>query len=579
MANTGGKGVLVRQTGTVIVFEAFCTFTNSTTPSGTTNLNLFERQNDGTVKAYDWNSNTFVTPATNITTANFNKAMTQQTVTVNSTTYNTGIWTVALSTLTGFTTKATYYAVANNSAADVQWQPEKFQYGSTEGDTDVNAVSTGLAYLFSDVMQINNQGFLDSIFMSPRLMAIITGRLVVVSGSVACAGDFGPFGTISNHKINFSGIGVAYYIYFNGTYWFITNTLGGGLGSPYWRSNGSALEDSYQPFNGATGVAVVTSTGNPIDYLQTIPSLPLANSTGEALFIDDVTGGRVNQAQAGGTNTITLDASASSVDGWYNGDEIYLYGGTGGGPRGSGARATIIAYNGTTKVATVHRNWNTVPDSTTLFITFPKAKVDAWFWLGSLQSVGTDGLPKVSLYGIMGVLLSGLGATASWVAGAFANFFNIQTPTLTTADKNQTGDSYAIVNDGTNGNAALRTQINLITAKLPTNTIADETLVIAATNTILTQVNLVVAKLPTNNIADQTLITSSITTVNGTVNTINTNVNTLTTNLAATPAATAALILITPSHKLLTDINGYVTSTNGGGGGGGGGPTEPFLAL
>lgn len=62
-------------------------------------------------------------------------------------------------------------------------------------------------------------------------------------------------------------------------------------------------------------------------------------------------------AQAGATSTITLAAGASATDNLYVGMTIsYTTGGTDfGTPR------TIIAYNGTTKVATVNKAWDTNP--------------------------------------------------------------------------------------------------------------------------------------------------------------------------------------------------------------------------
>lgn len=62
-------------------------------------------------------------------------------------------------------------------------------------------------------------------------------------------------------------------------------------------------------------------------------------------------------AQAGAAATITLAVGASATDNLYVGATIsYTTGGTDfGTPR------TIIAYNGTTKVATVNKNWDTPP--------------------------------------------------------------------------------------------------------------------------------------------------------------------------------------------------------------------------
>jgi hypothetical protein len=75
---------------------------------------------------------------------------------------------------------------------------------------------------------------------------------------------------------------------------------------------------------------------------------------------------RANTAQAGAAGTITLDASASAVDDFYNNDLIYISAGTGVG------QARIISdYVGSTKVATVASNWVTNPSSDSVFIIFP----------------------------------------------------------------------------------------------------------------------------------------------------------------------------------------------------------------
>ncbi len=78
---------------------------------------------------------------------------------------------------------------------------------------------------------------------------------------------------------------------------------------------------------------------------------------------------RANTAQAGAAATITLDAAASAVDDFYNAKKILLTGGP-----GDGQVATISAYNGTTKVATVTfasgTAWSTNPTSATTFMVY-----------------------------------------------------------------------------------------------------------------------------------------------------------------------------------------------------------------
>jgi hypothetical protein len=74
---------------------------------------------------------------------------------------------------------------------------------------------------------------------------------------------------------------------------------------------------------------------------------------------------RANTAQAGAGTTITLDASASAVDDFYNNARIFLTAGT-----GVGQGRFIEDYDGTTKVATV-ATWGTNPSSDSVFVILP----------------------------------------------------------------------------------------------------------------------------------------------------------------------------------------------------------------
>ena len=74
---------------------------------------------------------------------------------------------------------------------------------------------------------------------------------------------------------------------------------------------------------------------------------------------------RANTAQAGGATSITLDASASAVDDFYNDNLLFITGGT-----GVGQARVISDYNGTTKVATV-ATWATNPSSDSVFCIVP----------------------------------------------------------------------------------------------------------------------------------------------------------------------------------------------------------------
>jgi hypothetical protein len=73
-------------------------------------------------------------------------------------------------------------------------------------------------------------------------------------------------------------------------------------------------------------------------------------------------------AQAGTANTITLNTLASSVDNVYVGQAIFIRSGT-----GDDQRKFVIAYDGTTKIATVHTPWDIIPDSTSGYVMLPQA--------------------------------------------------------------------------------------------------------------------------------------------------------------------------------------------------------------
>lgn len=67
-------------------------------------------------------------------------------------------------------------------------------------------------------------------------------------------------------------------------------------------------------------------------------------------------------AQAGNANSITLAATASAINDIYKGQKISICGGT-----GDGQTRGVANYNGTTKVATVARNWTVAPDVTSVY--------------------------------------------------------------------------------------------------------------------------------------------------------------------------------------------------------------------
>jgi hypothetical protein len=125
----GWQGVDIRQTGERLMFRCLLQdSSNAIVISGTTSLRLYEIQSDGTLKSYDFADDTFKTTALTTNTL----AMTHRQG--NNATYNTGIWTVGLATLTGFTAGGIYLAHVSNSGASPVVQVREFQFGGGQED-------------------------------------------------------------------------------------------------------------------------------------------------------------------------------------------------------------------------------------------------------------------------------------------------------------------------------------------------------------------------------------------------------------------------------------------------------------
>jgi hypothetical protein len=71
---------------------------------------------------------------------------------------------------------------------------------------------------------------------------------------------------------------------------------------------------------------------------------------------------RSSTAVSATNNTIVLDSGASAVDGFYNGQDIYIVSGT-----GQYQRRTVLGYVGSTKTVTIVGAWQTIPDATSVY--------------------------------------------------------------------------------------------------------------------------------------------------------------------------------------------------------------------
>jgi hypothetical protein len=155
-------------------------------------------------------------------------------------------------------------------------------------------------------------------------------------------------------------------------------------------------------------------------------------------------------AQAGGTaNTIVLEAASSSTTNAYVPMLVELTSGT-----GAPATATIIAYNGTTKVATVDRNWpGSYPNATTHY----KLTASSSSSLAHTGLAQTGGAASITLSteapstsGITGwvVLLSGTGSPDTQEISAYDGATKVLTVASWTGASPDGTTYYALVPTG-----------------------------------------------------------------------------------------------------------------------------------
>jgi len=123
----------------------------------------------------------------------------------------------------------------------------------------------------------------------------------------------------------------------------------------HYRDSAGNKQSEAKTLSGQTPVAF---TATPERLLKAIKSATCAGD----VAVEAATAERAGTAQAGTGITITLDAGASASNDFYNGMVIRLTSGT-----GNGQIREIIAYDGTTKVATAGSQWGTTPDATSVF--------------------------------------------------------------------------------------------------------------------------------------------------------------------------------------------------------------------
>ena len=130
----GGINVLKSGDRIVTTFD-FYDDVGALVTAGTGTYRIFELQNDGTLKSYDFSDNTFKTTALTTATA----ALTQRTG--NNSTYNTGVWSAALTTLTGFTVGNIYLFVGENTNSTPGAVKKWLQFGGIDADMTASDVA------------------------------------------------------------------------------------------------------------------------------------------------------------------------------------------------------------------------------------------------------------------------------------------------------------------------------------------------------------------------------------------------------------------------------------------------------
>ncbi len=124
----------------------------------------------------------------------------------------------------------------------------------------------------------------------------------------------------------------------------------------YYRDAASNIDSEAVTLTGRTPAAV---TAVPDVLLKAVKSATCAG----VVAVEAVTPARANTAAGGGVDTITFDAGASAVDDYYAGMVVRITDHT-----AQYEINQIIAYDGTTKVATCAFAWGTPPDATSDYL-------------------------------------------------------------------------------------------------------------------------------------------------------------------------------------------------------------------
>ena len=173
----------------------------------------------------------------------------------------------------------------------------------------------------------------------------------------------------------------------------------------------------------------------------------------EYIIVPDAGREHVNEglARAGTSTTIKLNALASSEDNAYLGQTILIRSGT-----GEDQARVILAYDGSTKIATVHTAWGITPDTTSAYVMHLVGNVRVVDHVASAKEgykLASDGLDLVLIDGetlpdalqIIGAVVAGQITTAGEATEIFLGLDGVTTRVSATVDSsgNRSNVSYS----------------------------------------------------------------------------------------------------------------------------------------
>ncbi len=191
---------------------------------------------------------------------------------------------------------------------------------------------------------------------------------------------------------------------------------------------------------------------------------PSITSAGAVIVGNSLANIRSATAQAGSTiNTIKLDAGASATNNLYTGNLVQIVTGT-----GLGQSRTIIAYNGTTKVATVDRNWVTTPTNTSSFSIVANIVPSSFSDEGVAQAAGATTVTLAStasatdsLYvGSVVTILSGTGSGQTREITAYNGTTKVATVDSAWSVNPDSTSGYAVI-PTTSGTGAVASEVDV----------------------------------------------------------------------------------------------------------------------